>query len=103
MNKIEPTQADRDLDAAVKFLMWQDNGSPCAHEIEVLQEAFAQRRLAFEQLMEQMAEALGPFAEAAMHLGPHPDDATTLDGIECRHWRQAQSTLAAYRASNGEV
>lgn len=48
-------------------------------------------------LLDRIAElevAVKPFAEASAHLHPsHPLDATTLDGIEVRHWLRAGQAL----------
>jgi len=68
---------------------------------EALEDQNALRDRALDRTIRaQRAEAaLLPFAEAAAHLHPsQPDDGTTLDGIEVRHWRAAAQVVAKAQA-----
>jgi hypothetical protein len=65
-------------------------GSEQYQFIERTAEAAAEALARQEELLAEAGKVVEPFAEAAGHLHPlHADDATTLDGIECRHWRAA--------------
>lgn len=55
---------------------------------------WAEERATSSARISTLEEAVRPFAEAARHLHPgSPDDGLTLDGIEVRHWRRAQTLL----------
>lgn len=93
MNKIEPTQADRDAVAAyLDGSGWVVPATDIRRTLPLVQ-AFAAHRLASEQLMEQMAEALEALLAEARERG---GSVSSGEVMGC-------NALAAYRAAKGEA